>query len=126
MWISSSLSFSYHFPSPEKILLANCTQVPLWGSLTQESDTYEPRDLRLRASMGSASVRTSLKQFKCYHIDPADALETSGFPCLRLHRRQAWSRRRSFRLGSRDMAFHSAGRMHDLVFLVPVCHPFNR
>ena len=33
--------------------------------------------------MGSASVRTSLKQDRVHHIDPADALETSGFPCLR-------------------------------------------
>ena len=36
-----------------------------------------------RASMDSASFRTSLKQIELRHIDPADALETSGFPCLR-------------------------------------------
>ena len=99
------LHFGFHphycFPSFSftwKELLANCTQVPLVGGSHPGERHIQASRSTTRASKGSASIRTSLKQIRVHHIDPADALETSGFPCLRLcNLRQAWSRRRSNR-----------------------------
>ena len=62
--ISSLLSFSYHFPSPER----NCWPLypgPSLGVLTQESDTYEPRILRLRACWARRPSGRSLKWIEC-------------------------------------------------------------
>ncbi len=63
---------------------------------------------------------------RVHHIDPANALETSGSLDFDFIDVKIGLVERSFRWGSRDMAFHSAGRMNDLLLLVPVCHSFNR
>ena len=81
IWISSSLSFSYHFPSPER----NCWPIvprSLFGGPHPGERHVRASWSTTRASMGLASVRTGLKRDRVHHIDPADALKTSGFPCL--------------------------------------------
>ena len=62
--ISSLLSFSYHFPSPER----NCWPLypgPSLGVLTQESDTYEPRILRQEHAWARRPSGWSLKWIEC-------------------------------------------------------------
>ena len=123
--ISSLLSFSYHFPSPER----NCWPLypgPSLGVLTQESDTYEPRILRLRACMGSASVRTEPEVDRVYHIDPANALETKWFLDFDFIVVKIGLVEGSYMMVIKGHGLHSAGRMNDLVLLVPDCHSFNR
>ena len=130
-WENFKFGFHPHFRFPIISLLLKGIAGQLYpgpslGVLTQESDTYEPRDLRLeqawaRRPSGQACNGSSVPHRSCWRSK--DQWFSLSSIC---NRRQAWSRRRSFRLGSRDMAFHSAGRMHDLGFLFPVCHPFNR
>ena len=51
---------------------------PSLGVLTQESDMLRASRSSTRASMGSASVRTSLRRIECATSILLDALETSG------------------------------------------------
>ena len=130
-WEDFKFGFHPHFRFPIislhlKGIAGQLYPGPSLGVLTQESDTFEPRDLRLeqawaRRPSGQAWNGSSAPHRSCWRS--RDQWFSLSSIC---NHRQAWSRRRSFRLGSRDMAFHSAGRMHDLGFLVPVCHPFNR
>ena len=74
---------------------------PSLGVLTQESDTYEPRDLRLeqawaRRLSGQAWNGLSAPHRSCWRS--RDKWFSFSLIC---NHRQAWSRRRSFRLGYR-------------------------
>ena len=54
-----------HSPSPERKLLANCTQVPLVVGSHPGERQVTSLDSASRACMGSASVRTSLNRIEC-------------------------------------------------------------
>ena len=123
--ILSLLSFSYHFPSPERI----CWPLypgPSLGVLTQESDTYEPRSSTTKSMLGSASVRTEPELDRLLHIDPANALETKWFLDFDFIVVKIGLVDRVLHDGDQGHGLHSAGRMHDLELRSPSSHSFNR
>ena len=96
----------------------------LWD-LAQESDTYEPRDLRLeqawaRRPSGQAWNGSSAPHRSCW------CSRDQWFSLSSIASSSSMVSSKVLPIGIEGMAFHSAGRMHDLGFLVPVCHLFNR
>ncbi len=63
---------------------------------------------------------------RMHHIDPANALETSGSFDFDFIDVKIGLVEGSFLMVIEGHGLHSAGRMNDLLLLVPVCHSFNR
>ena len=86
-WENCKFGFHPHycfpsFPFTWKELLANCTQVPLWGFSPRRA-THTSLVIYDKCKHGLGVCQDEPETDQVHHIDPADALETSVFPCLR-------------------------------------------